>query len=526
MGLTGLREETHYDNRKVLCFSERPANLAAMFDDLSRRFPVHPAIVEDDRQIDYRELHQLSGTVAANLLQAGIRHGDRVALLLGNCWEFLVSVVACLRIGAIIVPIGLRQKEPELQLFLNDSEAKVLIFESDLAGVIPPRRALHSLLHLFSVRGEVPGAQAFASLLDHTTPPEPVTLHEDDAAFIVYTSGTTGRPKGAILTHLGIIHSAMTFRECFGLGVHERSIVAVPLSHVTGLVSVSFTMMITGGCVVLMRRPYKTLDFLDIMSRERITVSVLVPTIYTLCSMQPNLQDYDLSAWRIGCFGGAPMPVATIESLAKQLPQLQLLNGYGATETTAPATLMPASRWRDHVDSVGVTVPCGRIKIVDDNGQESPPGTAGELLIAGPMVARGYWRRPDANASEFVDGFWRSGDIGTMDAEGFVRILDRKKDMISRGGFKIFSAEVENVLSGMPGVLECAVVGRPDPVLGERVHAIVVVGDTGQVEAQAIMNFCAQHLSDYKVPETVTVQASPLPRNANGKVRKQEFRTL
>ena len=220
------------------------------------------------------------------------------------------------------------------------------------------------------------------------------------------------------------------------------------------------------------------------------------------------------------------MPVATIKSLAKQLPQLQLLNGYGATETTAPATLMPASRWRD-------VRQCRRHSSLrpDKDRRRQWSGVAARhswrTACRPPdrWWRRGYWRRPDANASEFVDGFWRSGDIGTMNVARVRQDLDHK-DMMSRGGFKIFSAEVENVLSGMPGVLECAVVGRPDPVLGEQLHAIVVVGDTGQVEAQAIMNFCAQHLSDYKVPETVTVQASPLPRNANGKVRKQEFRTL
>jgi acyl-CoA synthetase (AMP-forming)/AMP-acid ligase II len=218
------------------------------------------------------------------------------------------------------------------------------------------------------------------------------------------------------------------------------------------------------------------------------------------------------------------MPVATIEMLAEKLPHLQLLNAYGATETTSPSTIMPRPQWRDHIDSVGITVPCGRIKVVDENGVEVARGVPGELWIAGPMVVPGYWRRPDANKSEFVDGFWRSGDIGAMDAEGFVRVFDRKKDMINRGGFKVFSAEVENVLCGLDGVLECAVVGRDDPVLGERVHAVVVVPEGSGLAETTIKKFCAERLSDYKVPETVTLHTLPLPRNANGKVLKSELR--
>jgi acyl-CoA synthetase (AMP-forming)/AMP-acid ligase II len=343
-------------------------------------------------------------------------------------------------------------------------------------------------------------------------------LCEEDVAVLLYTSGTTGRPKGAQLTHLGIIHSALTFARCHGLTESDRGLVAVPLSHVTGLVGVALSTMIVGGCVVLMRQAYKTPDFLTLASREKITYSILVPTIYTLCVMSPELSAYDLSSWRIGCFGGAPMPVATIEMLAEKLPHLQLLNAYGATETTSPATIMPRTQWRDHFDSVGISVPCGEIKIVDDDGHEVPMGMAGELWIAGPMVVPGYWQRPNASKSEFVNGFWRSGDIGSIDADGFVRVFDRKKDMINRGGFKVFSAEVENVITSLDGVLECAVIGRDDPVLGQRVYAIVVVPEESSLTDDHVREFCAGQLADYKVPETVSLQHVPLPRNANGKV--------
>jgi long-chain acyl-CoA synthetase len=519
-----LREEQHYDGRRMLCFSERPATLAAMFSALVQRFPERPAIVED-RAITYRELYGLSRTIAAQLHGFGVSHGDRVALFLGNCWEFLACVFACNHIGAIVVPIGTRQRQAELEFLLNDSGAKILIFESDLANALPSREALPALAQMFSARGTANGARPFGELLA-SAPQAPASpdISEEDVAVILYTSGTTGRPKGAQLTHLGIIHSALTFARCHGLNETDRGLVAVPLSHVTGLVGVALSTMIAGGCVVLMRQAYKTSDFLALAGREKITYSILVPTIYTLCAMHPELDSCDLTSWRIGCFGGAPMPVATIEMLAERLPHLQLLNAYGATETTSPSTVMPRTQWRGHIDSVGVTVPCGRIKVVDDDGHEVPTGTPGELWISGPMVVPGYWRRPEANASEFVDGFWRSGDIGSMDADGFVRIFDRKKDMINRGGFKVFSAEVENVISSVEGVLECAIIGRADPVLGERVHAFVVIAEQSSVTADDVRAFCAERLSDYKVPETVTLQTLPLPRNANGKVQKPQLR--
>jgi long-chain acyl-CoA synthetase len=518
-----LRTEEHY-GRQMLCFSERAATLAEMFEGLVARFPHRPAIVEG-RTITYRELDELVVKIATGLSELRLMRGDRVALFLGNCWEFLACVLACNQLGAIVVPIGTRQRKAELTFLLNDSGAKVLVFESDLAKAVPPPDEVPALVHSFVVRGTVANARPFLDLLATSAKRLRVSgPSEEDVAVILYTSGTTGRPKGAQLTHLGIIHSAMTFARCHGLSETDRGLVAVPLSHVTGLVGVALSTMIVGGCVVLMRQAYKTENFLALASRETITYSILVPTIYTLCVMFPELKAYDLSSWRIGCFGGAPMPVATIELLAEKLPHLQLLNAYGATETTSPSTIMPGNKWRDHIDSVGITVPCGQIKVIDDNGSEVPRGTPGELWIAGPMVVPGYWCRQDANASEFVNGFWRSGDIGSMDDQGFVRVFDRKKDMINRGGFKVFSAEVENVLSGLAGVLECAVIGSPDVVLGERVQAIVVVSDVSALTPETIRRFCAERLADYKVPESITLRTQPLPRNANGKILKTELR--
>jgi O-succinylbenzoic acid--CoA ligase len=204
--------------------------------------------------------------------------------------------------------------------------------------------------------------------------------------------------------------------------------------------------------------------------------------MYQLCLLDPQFERYDLSAWRVGCYGGAPMPAAIIGELTHKCPGLGLMNAYGATETTSPATIMPAQYTATHGDSVGLTVPCGEIRVVDAAGREVAPGEPGELWIRGPMVVPGYWAKPQASAESFIDGYWRSGDVGSKDADGFVRVFDRVKDMINRGGYKVFSVEVENVLSHHPAVLESAIVGRPCPVLGERVHAFITVRGTTSVD--------------------------------------------
>ena len=217
------------------------------------------------------------------------------------------------------------------------------------------------------------------------------------------------------------------------------------------------------------------------------------------------------------------MPVATIEELARRLPAMELRNAYGATETTSPTTIMTSGDTADHMTSVGKVLPCGEVRIMDEQRREVGPGEHGEIWISGPMVVPGYWCNREADAREFSGGYWRSGDIGSVDKAGFVYIHDRKKDMINRAGYKVFSAEVENVLSHHPAVMECAIVGRPDEVLGERVYAFVVRTDEACSD-QALSTFCAERLSDYKVPESYTFLDEPLPRNAAGKVLKNDLR--
>jgi acyl-CoA synthetase (AMP-forming)/AMP-acid ligase II len=515
-----LRHELHYRSRLVRCYAERPAGIDALFRAGTARAPDAHALVLGETRVSYRALDGIVDRLAANLAAAGLAPGERLALLVGNRLEFVYAVLAAARLGAIVVPMNPRQKAPETAFILNQCGARILIFEAALATELPAADATPALERRYAVGG---GAEAvlFESLLAPAPPPPAPNVPEEAVAAILYTSGTTGRPKGAMLTHLGIVHSVLHFEECMALRPGDRTILAVPASHVTGLVAVILTMLRVGGCTVMMPA-FKGRDYLALAERERVSMTVLVPAMYNLCLLEPDFDSFDLSSWRIGGYGGAPMPEATIARLAEKLPGLVLVNAYGATETTSPTTIMPLGATAGHADSVGKVVPCGEVRVMDEQGREVAPGESGELWVAGPMVVPGYWDNPAATADAFAGGWWKSGDIGSVDAEGYVRVFDRKKDMINRAGYKVYSAEVENVLSHHPAVVECAAVAHPDPVLGEKVHVFVL--PRGAVGVDELRRFCAERLSDYKVPDYVTFVAAPLPRNANGKLLKTALR--
>lgn len=515
MSFPTIRHEAHYGDRVVRCFADRPPSVFAMLRAAVERNAEGEALVCGEERYTWARLARCVESVAAGLAARGIRAGDRVALLLGNRTEFVITLLAAARLNAIAVPINVREATPELAYVLNHCGAKLLVHETELAERLPPTADTPALLHRIAV------AQ-FPALVAAEAAPPYVEPHEEDVATILYTSGTTGRPKGAMLTHLGIVHSAMHYVQAMGLTSRDRSIAAVPLSHVTGVIALIATQLHCAGTLILMSA-FKAADFLRLAAREKMTHTVLVPAMYNLCLLQPDFDSYDLSAWRVGGYGGAPMPLATIERCAQRLPRLGLMNLYGATETTSPATIMPPQETRTHLDSVGRAVACGEIVVMDDAGREVPRGETGEIWIRGPMVVPGYWNDPQATQREFTGGFWRSGDLGSIDAAGFVRVFDRKKDLINRGGYKVYTAEVESALAEHPGVLEAAIVAKPCPVLGERVHAFVALRDAA-VSATELQRHCAERLADYKVPESFTLGSEPLPRNANGKLLKRALR--
>ena len=513
-----MRHEALHGDRVVRCFVGRPGSLLAMFEQSHLQAPTHDAMVFEGRRWSYDALAQSASRLSGQLAAQGLQAGDRVVLLLSNRPEFITVLLALQHLGAIAVPVGVREQRPGLAYIAQQCGARGIVFDQALVERVPlPDEAPALVVRL--------GAESLDTLPAGARPPTPAGA-ETDTAVILYTSGTTGRPKGAMLTQLNIVHSALHYEACMQLQRGDRSALAVPASHVTGLVAVIAAMWRVAGCVVVVPE-FKADAFVALLAAERVTHTVMVPAMYKLClmtqAMSPGLAQADLSAWRVGGYGGAPMPVSTIDELSQRVPTLMPLNCYGATETTSPATVMPAGCTREHADSVGQVLPAADIRVMDDDGRELPPGETGELWIAGPMVVPGYWANEEATAASFTAGYWHSGDLGSVDALGFVRVFDRKKDMLNRGGYKIYSVEVENTLMGWPGVVEAAVVGKPCPVLGERVHAFVhAPGAT--VDAAVLRAHCATQLADYKVPESVTFTDAPLPRNANGKLMKRLLR--
>jgi long-chain acyl-CoA synthetase len=515
-----MRLEARFGDRVVPVFCERPKTIWAMVEEAVARNPDGEALVCGDRRMTWREVAKTSAQIGAGLRAKGLGRGDRVALLLGNRIEFVLALYAAAHQGLVTVLLSTRQQKPEIAYVLTNCGARLLIHEASLSDRLPDARDVPELAHRIAIDDNA-SLSEFSDLVDRVPCEAATDVEEENTAMILYTSGTTGRPKGAMLAHCNIIHSAMLYETCMGLTPKDRSIAAVPLGHVTGVVVNIMSMARCAGALIIMTE-FKAAGYLKLAAAERVTYTVMVPAMYNLCLLQADFDSYDLSSWRIGGYGGAPMPIATIERLAVKIPGLKLMNAYGATETTSPSTLMPGELTVSRIDSVGLPCPGARIAVMDGRGCELPRGEIGEIWIHGAQVIKGYWNNPAATAESFTGGFWHSGDLGSIDADNFVRVFDRQKDMINRGGLKIYSAEVESVLAGHDSVVESAIIAKPCPVLGERVHAVVVTRN--DVTSEALRAWCAEHLSDYKVPETIVLTTEPLPRNANGKVMKRMLR--
>ena len=530
-----MRHEARHGDRLVRCFQARPASVWDLFAASVARTPDAEAVVCGDLRLSYAQLDAAAARLAAGFAALGLQAGERVVLFIDNRPEFITTWLALQRLGVITVPVGVREQRPGLAYITRQCGAVAIVADAALADRLPDTTEAPALRLRISV-GDAPGCLALAALAAQdvvsqepaATPSPAAPASDSEVAVILYTSGTTGNPKGATLTHANIVHSVLHYQACLKLVIAgqnspgERAVLAVPASHVTGLVAIIATMLQVGGAIVVVPA-FKAETFIALLAAERISYSMMVPAMYNLCLLHPRFASAQLDAWRIGGYGGAPMPVATIDALNKRLPGLTLINAYGATETSSPVTMMPLGRTREHADTVGVALPAADIRVMDDAGVEVAPGETGELWIGGPMVVPGYWANPEATAASFTAGHWHSGDLGSVDADGYVRVFDRKKDMLNRGGYKIFSVEVENVLMAWPGMVEAAIVGRPCPVLGERVHADVYMSG-GTPDDAALRAFCAARLADYKVPETITWRTEPLPRNANGKLMKRLLR--
>lgn len=460
-----------------------------MLEATVARHPREPAIAEPGgARLTYTELWQRSARVAGGLRRDGVRPGDRVAIELPAGAAWCVAFFGCALSGAVAVPMNIRLREAEAAFIRGD------------AGV------------RFSFRPDLP--------LPDGPPLARADAAPDQPAAIFYTSGTTGRPKGAVLTHRNFLSSTESVRRARSLAAGERprTLISVPLFHVTGCNSNLLITLELGGTAVILPR-FEVQTFLRTIDAERITMLTAVPAIYWLALQQENLADFDLGSVGVATYGGAPCPPAVIARLRAVLPGARLGNGFGLTETSAVTAFLPDRDTDRYPDSVGYTVPCAELALEEPD----PRSGAGELLVRGANVAAGYWRMAAATAETFRDGWLYTGDLATIDPDGRVRIVDRKKDMVNRGGENVYCIEVENVLTQHPAVFEAAVVGVPDQMMGEKVGAVLVPHPGAELDAGAVLDFARERLADFKVPQYVALAAA-LPRNANGKVDKAELR--
>ena len=501
-------------------------------------------VVQDDRRLSYREHNARVRATASGLAARGVQRGDRVALLSANNPEWVVAFWACAAASAISVPLNAWWRAEELQFALEDSGSRVLICDErrwELVKHLPD--VLPALEQVYVIGTDTPaaGAAPFTELEAGGDPGgfPSVDVDEDDIAGIFYTSGTTGKPKGATITH------RQTLANLFLLGTVQvmqgsappaelsgraqaASLLIVPLFHTTGCHSTMVLNYASGGKLVLM--PPGRFDpdaAMRLIQDERVTSIGGVPTVMWRLLESPDFGSYDLSSVTRISYGGAPSGAELVERITEAFPNVKagLSTAYGLTETASVATAIGGDDYVAHPGSAGRAVPTVELRIVGPDGDDLSHGETGEVWIKGPTVSsHGYWNRPDANAESFTDGWFHTGDLGRLDAEGYLYIVDRAKDMVIRGGENIYSVEIENVLYEHPDVIDAAVVGVPHKTLGEEVKAVVQLKPGSTTSAADLQRFCAEHLAAYKVPAHLDLVTRPLPRNPAGKILKQALR--
>jgi long-chain acyl-CoA synthetase len=525
-------------------YKQRLRSLRELMDQSAARVDVD-FLVQGGLRYTFGEHDRAARVLAASLADLGVERGHRVALCSANNAEWVVTFWACAILGAAVVPLNAWWKAEELEFGIMDSESTVLIADARRVALLHERLPeMRALRHVFQIGGEPEApARAFDDLLDVKEDPgmPPTPVDEDDLLAICYTSGTTGQPKGATLTHrqalanlqniivLGVANAMRgTPPPEAEAGLQAASLLVVPLFHVTGCLATMMVNYATGGKLVLMPSGRFDPDVaMEIIEREKVTSIGGVPTIMWRILESPNLDKFDLSSVKRASYGGAPAAPELVERIEQVFPNLRktLTTAYGLTETASVATAHGGDDYFAHPGSVGRAAPTIEIRVVEESGVDAPTGQRGEVWIKGPTVMnRGYWHRPDANEAVFSDGWFHTGDIGYLDEDGFLYLVDRAKDMIIRAGENVYCVEVENVLFDFPDVIDAAVVGIPHKTLGEEVKAVVQLKAGSAATADDIRAFCKQHLADFKVPEYVEISETPLPRNPAGKVLKSLLR--
>jgi acyl-CoA synthetase (AMP-forming)/AMP-acid ligase II len=473
-------------------------------------------------RLTYAQLNALSNRAANAIADMGLQPGERLGVLMHNCLEFVALFYGAAKVGVVVVPLNTRLTSSELSFILADSGARAMLYGAELAEVVAGIKAndehpvaVETWVQVHAGEGDDPNLD---SLLESASDTQPeVSSGRDDNLFIMYTSGTTGLPKGVVHTHDTISWAAMSWATSMDVRYQDRMLMPLPMFHVaalTGLIAATL-----GGTTVISMPNFDPMTVWSLIREERVTTGGSVPAILNFMRQVPDFETFESEHFRCFITGAAPMPKALIEIYNGK--GMQVVQGYALTETGGGGTFLLNEYALSKIGSAGAPVMFCEVQVRDEAGNMSANGT-GEVVIRAPFVMKEYWNRPDATAEAFDNGWFRTGDIAEIDDEGFVFIKDRIKDMIISGGENIYPAEVENVIISHPAINEVAVIGLPDEKWGE-IACAIVVGDQSQASEEDIINHCAEKLSRYKLPKKV-VYIEVIPRNPAGKVLKRVLR--
>ncbi len=489
------------------------------------RVPHRPALVFRERRVSYAQLLAGARGVGALLQALGVRRGDRVVLVLPNAPEFGVGYFGILAAGATVVPLNPLLKAKEVRFILEDSRPAAMVCVAMTYPLLQgARRGLGRHIPVLALDPIASGLESgdIAWGAGETLPQAATTalVEAEDVAACLYTSGTTGRPKGAMLTHRNLLANIQSFQEILAVTEADVFLTVLPMFHAFAATVMFLEPLSVGACIVVEPRFAPEL-VLKAIALHRVTLFAGVPTMFAVLAGLPR-PAADLSPWRLCISGGAPLPPAILEAFEAKYG-VPIFEGYGPTECAPVLTVNPPRGLRK-IGSVGPAITQVELRIVDDAGAPVPVGRVGEIVARGPNVMQGYWNRPEETAEVLRDGWYHTGDLGRVDEDGYYSIVDRKTDLILVGGLNVYPREVELVLADHPAVVEAAVIGVPDPVRGEAPKALVVLREGKPADPQALLQWCRQRLANYKVPREITLVPS-LPKTFTGKILKTELRS-
>ncbi len=485
-------------------------NLADIGLHWARWQPNEIAIRFGSRSVTWHELDARTTSIAADLRRRGVSAGDRIAILMLNRPEWIEVTIAAWKVAAVVVPLNVRFTASEVAFVVRDAGARILVTDETLAPSCAMVDATVTVLTADDIAAvNIDGRSTVASAVtDDSTP-----------SFLCYTSGTTGDPKGAILTHGSWNVASQGWAQAIELTPKDRVVLPFPLAFTGGLAVFLFTYW--AGARLVLEPAVDTDRLFDLFETERVTALLSVPAILQQLVSHPRFAGADLSSWRVACSGGAPVPVPLIKAI--QAIGVPMLQGFSLTEASAAATILSNHEATRKIGSAGLPIIHGSVGIVDDDGLPVPVGTVGEITVGGPQIMVGYWNKPEASAAALANGVLHTGDLGYLDDEGYLFVVDRKKDMLISGGLNVYPAEIERVLVNGPGIVEVAVIGVPDERWGET-PAVIAWTNGAALDAAVILEACTATLADFKLPRYVVSSPEPLPRNMSGKILKRELK--